>query len=51
MFFEEEWQSIRKDNKEYGSTMHKITNNQGIILCPECLTKKITNLSLNSISP
>jgi len=37
MFFENEWQSIRKDNKEYSQTMHKITNNQGIIICPDCL--------------
>lgn len=30
--FEKEWQSIRKNNKEYGKTMHKLTNNQGIIM-------------------
>lgn len=44
MFFEKEWQSIRKDNKEYGKTMHKLTNNQGIIMCPDCLTNHIADL-------
>ncbi|MEX2193254.1 MAG: hypothetical protein WD717_07765 [Nitrosarchaeum sp.] len=43
-FFENEWQLIRKDNKEYGKTMHKLTNNQGIIMCPECLTNHIEYL-------
>lgn len=50
MFFEKEWQSIRKNNKEYGEKMHKITNNQGVILCPECLTRQITEISLQSVS-
>ena len=43
LFFENEWESIRKNNKEYGQTMHKLTNNQGIILCPNCLVNKIKN--------
>lgn len=42
MFFENEWQSIRKSNKEYGKIMPKITDNQGIILCPDCLANKIS---------
>jgi hypothetical protein len=50
MFFEKEWQSIRKSNREYGEKMHKMTNNQGVILCPECLTRQIAELSLQSVS-
>ena len=41
LFFENEWDSIRKNNKEYSKTMSKITNNEGIILCPNCLIKKL----------
>ena len=44
MFFENEWGHIRKDNKEYGKTMHKLTDNQGIIMCPECLTNRVADL-------
>ena len=36
LFFCNEWQDIKKQIPEYGS-MHKITNNAGIILCPNCL--------------
>lgn len=43
LFFENEWESIRKNNREYGQTMNKLTNNQGIILCPDCLVNKIKN--------
>ena len=39
LFFENEWQSIKKNNKDYGETMNKLTNNAGVILCPNCLTK------------
>ncbi|MCJ8306743.1 MAG: hypothetical protein HRU07_06815 [Nitrosopumilus sp.] len=42
-FFENEWQTIRKENKEYGETMHILTNNEGVILCPNCLAKKVTH--------
>ncbi len=48
MFFETEWQSIRKNNNEYGDTMDKLTNNQGVIMCPNCLVDKIMNSSLRS---
>lgn len=48
MFFENEWQSVKKQNSEYGKTMDKLTNNQGIILCPDCVVKRITNFSLRS---
>jgi len=41
LFFENEWQNIRKENPEYGSIMHKITNNEGIILCPNCIVKNL----------
>jgi hypothetical protein len=45
MFYETAWQSIRKNNPMYGETMHKLSNNEGIIFCPECLTKNVTDLS------
>jgi hypothetical protein len=45
IFFETEWQSIRKMNKEYGNTMDKLTNNQGVVMCPNCLVTKIMNCS------
>ena len=41
MFFENEWDMIRRDNCEYGLTMPKLTNNEGVILCPECIIKKL----------
>jgi len=42
MFFESAWRpSIKYEIKEYGETMHKLTNNEGIILCPDCLVNKI----------
>ena len=45
MFFESAWRpSIKYKIKEYGQTMHRLTNNEGIILCPECLIKKINDL-------
>ena len=44
MFFETTWQSIKKNNPTYSDTMSRLTNNQGIILCPECLVKKIDKL-------
>ncbi len=44
MFFGNEWEHIRKDNKEYGKTMHKLTDNQGVIMCPDCLTNHIADL-------
>ena len=44
LFFESAWMpSIRHEIKEYGETMHKLTNNEGIILCPDCLADKIKN--------
>lgn len=47
IFFENEWKYIGKNNKEYGSIMHKLTNNEGVILCPNCVNKKVTHLSLH----
>jgi hypothetical protein len=44
MFFESAWRhSIKYEIKEYSETMHKLTNNEGIILCPDCLTNKLLN--------
>jgi hypothetical protein len=48
MFFESVWRtSIKKTIPEYSKTMAELTNNQGIILCPDCLVEKITGLSLH----
>ena len=41
MFFENEWDSIRKDNGEYSLTMSKMTNNEGVVLCPKCIIRKL----------
>lgn len=35
------WQNFRKDIPEYGKTMHILTDNQGIILCPDCMMERI----------
>ncbi|MBS1268976.1 MAG: hypothetical protein MAG458_01712 [Nitrosopumilus sp.] len=41
MFFESVWRpSIKYEIKEYGETMHTLTNNEGVILCPDCLVNK-----------
>ena len=47
IFFENEWQSIKTNIREYGDNMHVITNNQGVILCPECLIKTLTHKYIN----
>ncbi len=41
IFFANGWSGIRSDVPEYAETMSKLTDNEGIILCPECLTSKI----------
>ena len=33
--------SLRSIIPEYSSTMKTLTNNQGLILCPDCLIKKL----------
>lgn len=39
MFYESAWRpSIKKQIPEYSKTMSKLTNNQGIILCPDCIS-------------
>ena len=40
-FFEYSWIGIKSKIPQYGQTMTEITNNQGVILCPDCLVKKI----------
>ena len=39
LFFMYEWQNIKKSIPEYLELMHKITNNEGVILCPDCIVK------------
>jgi len=43
IFFNSAWDSIKISNKEYAQTMTFLTNNEGIILCPDCLVKVIKN--------
>ncbi len=48
-FFQDVWSGENKKFfKEYCSTMSILTNNAGLILCPDCVTKKVTELSLHS---
>lgn len=35
------WHNFRKDIPEYGYSMTLLTNNAGIILCPNCIIKKL----------
>ena len=51
MFYESAWRpSIKYEIVEYGETMHKLTNNEGVILCPDCLTEKLTDVTSHSVS-
>lgn len=34
--------SIRADIPEYSSTMYELTDNRGLILCPECIIDRLT---------
>jgi len=44
LFYESVWDpSIRKQIAEYSEMMPKLTRNQGIILCPECVVKIIND--------
>jgi len=42
IFFANGWSGIRSDMPEYAETMSKLTNNGGIILCPDCLTSHLS---------
>lgn len=35
--------SIRSTIPEYSSTMSKLTDNRGLILCPDCVIKRLKN--------
>ena len=42
MFFHSVWlPTIKNQIADYGRTMTQLTNNQGIILCPDCISKKL----------
>ena len=42
LFYESVWKpKLKNEINEYMDVMYKLTNNQGIILCPECLMKKV----------
>jgi len=42
LFFGNGRLEIRKEIPEYQSTMHKLTNNEGIVMCPDCLVYRLT---------
>lgn len=42
LFYESVWYpSIKNEIGDYAKTMSHLTNNSGVVLCPECLQKKI----------
>jgi len=42
MFFETAWaNTIRNQIDEYSETMTELTNNEGVILCPDCIVTTI----------
>lgn len=44
LFYESVWRpSIKNQIAEYAKTMADLTNNDGVILCPDCIAKKIHN--------
>ena len=40
-FFDSAWWAIRHETPEYGEMMHGLTDNAGVVLCPECLVSKV----------
>jgi len=42
-FFWNVQSAIRSTIPEYASTMHKLTGNKGLILCPDCLVSTLQN--------
>ena len=45
MFYESVWHpSIKKQIPEYSKTMSNLTNNRGVILCTDCLEKRLSQL-------
>ena len=42
MFFETAWADcVKHEIDEYGNKMHILTNNEGVILCPDCVVKRV----------
>lgn len=39
--FYHSWLNFKRDIPEYAQTMRLLSNNEGIILCPDCLMEKI----------
>jgi len=47
-FYEISWLPfIKKEIPEYSETMWKLSEKSGVLLCPDCLSKKITETSLH----
>ena len=51
LFYECVWYpSIKSMIDDYAKTMTKLSNNQGIILCPDCILKEIVTQNKKSIN-
>ena len=49
IFYELVWlPSIRKQIPEYSEKMWELSNHSGILLCPDCISKKIKDLVSHS---
>jgi len=45
IFYETVWlPSLKNQIAEYGKAMTELTGNQGLILCPDCLTSKMEEM-------
>lgn len=50
-FYELSWlPSIKNQIPEYSETMWELSDETGILLCPECIVKKLTDVTLHSVS-
>ena len=48
-FYELAWlTSIRIQIPDYAKTMQRLNDRQGILLCPECVSKKLNKITLGS---
>jgi hypothetical protein len=50
-FYELSWlPSIKKKIPEYSETMWELSAETGILLCPDCIAKKLTEITVHSVS-
>jgi len=51
IFYETVWlPSLKNQIAEYGKAMTQLTNNEGVIMCPDCLVAKMTNMKKLTIA-